>query len=1288
MQIHYKKIIFTIYAILCISNGFAQMQNTLTGNRFIKNYSSKIYNAHSQNFDVIQDKYGLMYFANFSGILEYDGEEWRTIETKKGYRAKSLLSEGENIYVGARGEFGILKTDKKGKLFFDSIIEKSADSDKIRKLLIDTIINKRIVPYEINHIHKINNNEILFVSPNAVFSFLNNKLTIKYTIDTSYFNTSFVYKNKLYITLNKYGLYYFDKNKLTKPKFSKNTINPPESVTATIELKDKLLLITAQQGIYYIQDNILYKYKTAIDSLLDREIIITDAIKLNDDSYAFATDGNGILIFDNNWNFKEIIYTRNGLIDNNVNSIYQTKDNIIWAATNKGISLIEYPSPFSLFSEKNDLFGEVFDVIFYKKTLYIGTTNGVFYFGKTKIQKIDLLKYSCNDLEVINNDLIAATNGGLFTIDKQQIKKLNNKFSLSLLKDKKNPTYIYVSEIDELVRYTYKNQALSNKISFNSINEIVFTMIQDSLGKIWISTPNDGIYNYNRKGELQFKIGTEEGLPTMISNTVNYINNKLLIGTENGIFMYSEENRNVRPVLHFNIIFLYPELLEAMPASRILKRAVANNIWIHRLVENTNGDIWANQGDERFLTYYTKGSLGNYEKLINPFLPIKNFNVRTIYPENRFICWIGGNDGVMRFDMNKVHWEHPKISTYIRKVTISANDSVLYYGSSRRYNQNPDSIKLITRTLPYKFNSVDIQFAAPSYNSQGFIQYQYILENFDDTYSVWNHESNKEYTNLPPGEYIFKVKAKSIYGDIANEAVFYITIKTPLFITWWAITIYVIIASVIIYYIIKWRLRKIVEEKDKLETLITERTEEIANQKEELETQSTELAIKNNELEKINLIVKGINDEIDFTNLLQTFLEQIKSINQTIDRASALIYDKKHDAFLFKANIGLENIDVENVKLTLKQAEARYIAQGREIYPDIFLSGITTRKILSNSLDKLVPPKSMLVIVVKVNNKTEGFLILASMNKENAFDEYDLDLAQKLKEHIISAFSKAQILENLQTTLINLRETQDELIRKEKLASVGQLTKGIVDRLINPMNYINNFSTLSKDLAEEVIEIVEEEEGLSDDFVDDIKDVIDMLNKNMTKINDHGVSASRIVKGMEKLLREKSTEFVDTDINELLENQIKRTLSEYKAETENIDIELKFNLSEQLKHAYILPTELSIAINDLTNNSLYSLFEKKKSNQEFKPIIEIQTKIKPDSFSIELKDNAKGIPEKELPHVFEPFFTTKPTSKGTGLGLFMTQDIIKLHKGNIKIESEENEFTKVIINIPLLGKSE
>lgn len=333
------------------------------------------------------------------------------------------------------------------------------------------------------------------------------------------------------------------------------------------------------------------------------------------------------------------------------------------------------------------------------------------------------------------------------------------------------------------------------------------------------------------------------------------------------------------------------------------------------------------------------------------------------------------------------------------------------------------------------------------------------------------------------------------------------------------------------------------------------------------------------------------------------------------------------------------------------------------------------------------------------NRVGEGDLTQRVKNKSNdeigelgiAFNKMVDDLArarreidERTNELVLEKKKTDELLIDLQHTLANLKEAQEQLIRQEKMASIGQLTKGLVDRILNPLNYINNFSLISKDLLNEINSSVEQEKYANDTTIqEDVIPLLEMAQRNVSKTIEHGSNLSRIVRSMEKLLKVKSDNFVFTNISSLIENHLAIALEEARQEYDGFAIQIITEFDSQDQHVKILPAEMGSVIVHIISNAIFSLHEKSIIHPDYIPKITIKTRLLNETVEIKIRDNGKGIPDSEVKQLFTPFTTTKPTAKGTGLGLYMSQDIVKTHKGSIVIDTQEGEYTELTISLPI-----
>ncbi len=306
----------------------------------------------------------------------------------------------------------------------------------------------------------------------------------------------------------------------------------------------------------------------------------------------------------------------------------------------------------------------------------------------------------------------------------------------------------------------------------------------------------------------------------------------------------------------------------------------------------------------------------------------------------------------------------------------------------------------------------------------------------------------------------------------------------------------------------------------------------------------------------------------------------------------------------------------------------------------------------------------------------------------------------KQKDNLILQEQKVEIQSQrteLQKSLTELKSTQNQLIQKEKLASLGELTAGIAHEIQNPLNFVNNFSELSIGLAKELKEEVEKFDIPAKDK-EYVGEIVSDLNSNQEKINHHGKRASSIVKGMLEHSRTSTGEREPTDINKLADEYLRLSYHGLRAKDKNFNSDYKTDFDESLPKLNVVPQDIGRVILNLINNAFYAVNERAKqqlsraelseslklSESLYAPLVTVSTKHIGDKIEISIKDNGNGIPEKIKDKIFQPFFTTKPTGEGTGLGLSLSYDIVtKGHGGELKVESEEGKGSEFIIKLKI-----
>ena len=278
----------------------------------------------------------------------------------------------------------------------------------------------------------------------------------------------------------------------------------------------------------------------------------------------------------------------------------------------------------------------------------------------------------------------------------------------------------------------------------------------------------------------------------------------------------------------------------------------------------------------------------------------------------------------------------------------------------------------------------------------------------------------------------------------------------------------------------------------------------------------------------------------------------------------------------------------------------------------------------------------------------------------------------------------------LESTLGQLHRAQDQIVMREKLAGLGELTAGVAHEIRNPLNFVNNFSEVSGELLTELQEVLEEDGvELSEEQKSYIEDITGDLTSNLERIQSHGQRANRIVENMLRMGRG-SGEWQTADINGLLDEHAKLAYHSARATDSDFQLDIKEDYAADVGELEVIPQDLGRVFLNMVSNACYATNERREATPgadvaggPYTPTIWLATKRFDDRIEVRIKDNGTGMPPDVVEKIFNPFFTTKPTDQGTGLGLSLSNDIVRRHGGSIRVDSVQGESTEMIIDLPL-----
>ena len=318
---------------------------------------------------------------------------------------------------------------------------------------------------------------------------------------------------------------------------------------------------------------------------------------------------------------------------------------------------------------------------------------------------------------------------------------------------------------------------------------------------------------------------------------------------------------------------------------------------------------------------------------------------------------------------------------------------------------------------------------------------------------------------------------------------------------------------------------------------------------------------------------------------------------------------------------------------------------------------------------------------VDIGGKDEVADMAAALEvfRRHAIEVQRLNLVEKLADELKGKN------EQLESVLEDLRNAQDQIVMREKLAALGELTAGVAHEIKNPLNFVKNFSEVSEELIDELKEALEDiEEQIPEDDRSYIDEITGDLTGNLKRIQSHGERANRIVHDMLQMGRD-SGDLQPTDINGLLDEYARLAYHSARASDSEFQLDILRELDPDMGDVDVIPQDLGRVFLNMVGNACYATDEKRNAGEVdgYEPTISLKTRRGKENIEIRIRDNGSGMPPHVVEKIFNPFFTTKPTGEGTGLGLAMSSDIVREHGGHIQVETEPGEFTEMIIELPL-----
>ncbi|MEJ8801509.1 triple tyrosine motif-containing protein [Pontibacter sp. H249] len=866
-----------IYSVLFVlSSGFSSMaQSRYWGNPFVRNFSTEDFKGGIQSWGVAQDEREVVYIANNFGLLEYDGAEWNRYPVNNGTKVRSLYtskSQGR-VYVGSQSDFGYFEPDKLGSLQYFSlkklIPEKHRNFDEVWRI------------YEID-------GKICFTTFKNIYIYTPDK-QITVVSPKNPIEFSFKVKNKLYTMEWGVGLTELENGKLKLlpggEKFAQSRI-------ASILPFDQanLLIFTVQDGVYLYNgiNPVLMKMD---DANVLQHLVINQAVLLKDGSYAIGTQNDGLYIMNKQGALLLHLTKADGLYDNTIHTLYQDAHENLWLGLNNGLSLVEISSPFSRIDGAMGVSGAGYAALKINNKVYLGTTSSLYEAEIGQHHNYKPVPNSTGQVYKLRNyhdKLLMGHHTGPYMIKNGQAQKFadgNGSWDYIPVPDK--PGYFILGSYDGISLLKEDRDGFQLVRKYKGFEESSRVLEFDEQGNLWIAHGYKGVFrirfepDYSKIKAIGF-FNSKNGLPSDQLVNMERLQGKLYFPALTGIYRF-DYSKNV-----FVIDSVFSSYFNPDEHIAEMEEDVQGNIYF--ISDQRVGILTLNKFGEPEIKSKEFNAISDRLNDDLPYIKILDLNH----------VLLGAKDGFIHYDGLKNKTLYP-FNTRITKVvnTSFEQDSLLF---SERAVIGDDRLH-----LPYKQNSLSFTYSSSFYERPEKTQYQYYLENFDEGWSNWTSKTEKEYTNLPEGSYVFHVRALNIHGNISEAESFAFSVAPPFYRSRLAIVVYIILGlfllGALLYYLEKRYRReklKIIEDKERALSEKDSEVKEVAKlsekkilrlkhekQQSEIEHMNRELASSTFHLINKNELLNNVKLELQSIvkqGELQQHGEEVKRIIKNIEQ--------------------------------------------------------------------------------------------------------------------------------------------------------------------------------------------------------------------------------------------------------------------------------------------------------------------------------------------------------------------------------------------------------------------
>lgn len=882
----------------------------------IVKYNSSLYNAGNQNWMISQDKNHFVYFANNEGLLEFNGANWTLYKSPNETIIRSVKVIGDKIFTGCYMEFGYWTRETNGKLKYSSL------SQKIKSKIFADEQFWNILNFD---------QWVIFQSLDRIYIFDTKTNKFNIVIPDSSILKSFKTSNSIYYQTVNHDLFEIENG--SSKLVIKNSILKNNKIVNIFAIDDGLLIHTQFDGFFKFTNGSLVKFTTEADSEIAASSIYSSQM-IDNGKFAVGTISNGVFILTKEGKVKHHITQRKGLSNNTVLSIYEDLDNNLWLGLDNGINCINLNSPIRSFVDDSGVLGTVYASILFKGKLYIGTNQGLFYkeyLNDNQFKFINGTKGQVWSLFVHDGTLLCGHDSGTYIIENDTSKKIfaqSGTWKIEAIPNKSNlllqGNYYGMSILEKINnQWVFRNKVLGFNYSSKHFE------ITNS-NEVYVSHEYKGVFrfqmdsNYKKGSKLFAYINPVKGKNASLAK----FNNTIYYAYKNGILKLNQKTKQFEK-------------------DKLLSKVFENNEYTSgKLILDNSNKLWI--FSKNYINYFSVNKLSSDLKknLITIPSSISNsmLGYENITQLSNYIYLIGTTDGYYTFNINELSFKNQ--SVILSDISVNRlNEDLTSYSLTNKGNYKHDE------------NNITFSYTVPEYNKYIIVEYQYLLDGFQDNWSEWSSKSTVNFKNLPPGDYTFKVRSKAVNSQPENYAVYTFVIDKPWYYNNLAFIIYLLLVCFIAYYVNKAYVNNYNEQKNKLidENNLLLEIQELENKQQLMKLRNEQLSLDvdtiNKELaastmsllkkdELLALIKEDLKKSSDETESrsIKSIISNTISNNVSIDNAWNVFkeaFDSTDKDFLKKVKLAYPSLTPNDLRLC---AYLRLNLSSKEIAPLLNIS--------------------------------------------------------------------------------------------------------------------------------------------------------------------------------------------------------------------------------------------------------------------------------------------------------------------------------------------------------------